>query len=274
MAKKTPVDLVNERAAAAAAAASATPAEEPKKEPEAPQMTAHPDVVLLDEVAEAKNILARLEDRVNAVIAAERAKSAQYTEEQVLAAKNKFNTWVNNKYSGRIRRAFIEGIDLDGFEANPKTGDIDVHPTMLALAKSKMVGLVNTSSVQELNKRMCDYIIDATDEDGSKVLNEFDQNEIKRLYLPVPTPPAKNGAKQDRVEKADKPNKESGERQYVTTYPGTNVQVKINHNPSTNKFFIRGAGVGTTYAKLVAAGANISEDQMKVWVAEIGPSLV
>lgn len=269
MAKKTPVDLVNERAAAAAAA----PAEEPQKAPEAPQMTAHPDVVLLDEVAEAKDILARLDVRIAAVIAAERAKSAQYTEEQVLTAKTKFNTWVN-KYSGRIRRAVIEGIDLDGFEANPKTGEIDVHPTMLALAKSKMVGLVNNSSVTELNKRMYEYIVDATDEDGSKVLNEFDQNEIKRLYLPAATPAVKIGAKQDRAEKADKPNKESGERQYVTTYPGTNVQVKINHNPSTNKFFIRGAGVGTTYAKLVAAGANISEDQMKVWVAEIGPSLV
>lgn len=239
-----------------------------------PTISAHPDIVLIDAYEAAKTTIENFNSRVVQVAELLRRKDAQYTEEQIEAAKEKFDKWLNSKYQGRALRSIRSIVDLDLFDPSPAVNLDEIHPDMIALATAKNAGFISGGSVSQLHSLICTFIVDTREEDGALVFGEQDIKEINNIYNPPPATIGRTTQKAPKKESSGDEDKDTGNRVAVATWPGTSVQFKVSYNVNTEKYSFRGRTMEFLLRDLKEAGyGHISEAEIIKWRDTNGPSL-
>lgn len=233
--------------------------------------TVHPDVALIAAYQSAQEAINAYQTRLQAVVGALMAASSQPAPEALTEAKQRINEYLAEQYKSKAALRGVQiGIDLDGYSY--KQADIgDVSPEFLELANRELDGKILKDGTEALYSDIVDYVNSARDEDGSYVLLEYQQQNIKHLFFKPAAAPVRTTRK--LKEKVDGDSKEANTVKQLATWPGTTVKANITYFMDKGNYMVWGRGKNKLIAELAAVGVTATGAQVDTWAASVGPTL-
>lgn len=240
------------------------------QEPVVTNPSIHPDDLLIQQWEQAQTVIEAYAGRVEAVAAALMALESQASQDDIEAAKSRFNAWLETEYPNRsARRGVALDIDINGFELT-KHDLGDIAPAMLERAKEVLAGKLLVSGTEAMYKALVQYVCSARDEDGSPVLLASQQAAVTHLFFPAPVAATRTRVSKPKV---DGESSAMNTEKKISVWPGTTVSANITHFKDKNQYMCWGRGKAKLAAELAAIGITVTPAMIDTWAASVGPTL-